>query len=395
MAPIVAMLRGKRNTPELMRPNRRALLLGGTAVAVGGAIAAATILASRQGSAVDVGEILMLGFGGHTVESPSALAAAGHIAGGRAAGVVFVKENVGTRKEVTALLRLFARDAPAPPLLAIDHEGGAVQRLVERHGFTIIPSALKVAERYKPEEARELYAKAAREFADVGFNVNLAPVLDLHDPANPAIGKWGRSYSEDPDTVVAYAEVFIDAFAEAGVICAPKHFPGQGLATADSHDALPDISAVWSERDLAPFKRLIESGRVDLMMGGHVLLRSLDPSGVPTTLSPAVNRGLLRDRLGYRGAIMTDELAMGALDDISERRDIAVRALAAGNDLLMMRNVVPFDHDLPLKVQQWVEAAVADGTLSVSEIAASATRVRNLRGRAIEPGGRKSGRARA
>ena len=342
---------------------------------------AAGLLTSRRGGDIDVGDILMLGFGGSTVDSPSARSVADHIAAGRAAGVVFVKENVGSRDEVTALLRLFSAKAALPPLLAIDHEGGAVQRLVERHGFTPIPSALKVAQRYSPEEARALYAKAATEFAAIGFNVNLAPVVDRHDPANPAIGKWGRSYGTDPDTVVAYAEAFIDAFTDAGVICVPKHFPGQGMATDDSHDALPDISAVWSEDDLAPFARLIASGRVDLMMGGHVLLHSVEPDNIPTTLSAAVNRDLLRGRLGYDGAIMTDELSMGALDEISERRDVAIRALAAGNDLLMMRNVVPFDPDLPVEVESWVAAAVADGRLEAEGIALSARRVRALRER--------------
>lgn len=363
----------------------RRRLIGGLAAAGAGAIAAGVAVTALRRSArkerltADVSQMLMFGFAGSTTQSYSARVLADHIAAGRISTVVFVHENVATRDNVVDLIRLFSPEVPSRVLLAIDHEGGAVQRLGEGQGFTRIPSALSVAETRDPAHAERLYAKAAREFAGIGFSVNLAPVVDLHDPDNPAIGHYGRSFSADPAVVTSYAEAFIDAFSAAGIICAVKHFPGQGRAHGDSHDELPDITANWSEKDLEPFANLIASGRAQLILGGHVRLTTIDKSGTPSTLSVPITTGLLRDKLGFQGVVMTDDLDMKAVSGVMGRREAIIRALAAGNDLLMVRNVEPFDRELPQKIVVWVEEAIDEGRLREADIAAAADRVRKLK----------------
>jgi beta-N-acetylhexosaminidase len=358
-------------------------------LAVGALAIPAARLASRRPAdrlAAAVGEMLMLGFFGTTRASLSARLLAAQVASGQVGGVFLVLHNIGSRDDVAGLVRLF-RGRGATPLLAIDHEGGIVQRLTAAHGFTTVPTAREVAATMTPAQARALYATAGRELAAFGFNVNLAPVVDLDDPANPAIGHFGRAYGTDPEQVARYAAAFVDGFSEAGVICAAKHFPGHGYSRGDSHDGPADISAVWSEAELVPFQRLIAGGRAPMVMGGHLRADQLVTDGLPTTFSPAVTTRLLRERLGFAGVVVTDDLDMDAVSRTMDRRRAVIRAIVAGNDLLMIKNLYGFDPLLPRKVVTWVRAAIADGTLSEQQILASAGRVRLLRQRLVGAAG--------
>jgi beta-N-acetylhexosaminidase len=215
--------------------------------------------------------------------------------------------------------------------------------------------------------------------AALGFTVNLGPVVDFDDPANPAIGMFGRAYGTDPDLIAAYAAAFVDGFASAGVICALKHFPGHGNSAGDSHDGVADISATWTDAELRPFAHLIAAGRAPMVMGGHLRMTVLEPSGLPITFSAAVMTGLLRDRLGYRGVVVTDDLDMDAVRRLMGRRQAVVEAIRNGNDLLMIKNLEDYDPLLPQRVVRWVRAAIADGTLRETQVIEAAGRVRSLR----------------
>lgn len=361
-------------------------------VLVGSGAAVAEAACGQQGTdplSADVAEMLMLSFNGRTTVSVSAQMLAAHLAAGRVGGVVFAKSNVGSRQDVIELVQLFSTSARSVPLIAIDHEGGAVQRLDEKQGFTPLPRALVVAQTLSLDQARSLYARAASELAAGGFNLNLAPVVDLHDPANPPIGHFGRAFASDPATVAAYAEAFIDGFSSANILCAPKHFPGHGHSRGDSHFELPDITSSWSEQELNPYEGLIADGRAKIIMGGHLRLATIEKEPVPTTLSYAVTHGLLREKLGFRGVIMTDSLDMDAVLGILSRRDAVIKAISAGNDILMIKNVGLFDPYLPQNVVAWVRDAIERGALHERDIADAAERVRKVK-QEIAGGGRVS-----
>ena len=354
-----------------------ALALGGAARLGAPALALARAIPGELEA--DVGAMLMLGFYGSTASSPTARALVRGIAEGRAGGAVFVRENVGSREDVEGLTRLFRSVSPTPPLIAIDHEGGAVQRLAQRQGFAILPSARFVAASGSADDARLLYARAARELADAGFNLNLAPVVDLQDAENPAIGHFGRAFDADPERVAAYAGAFVDGFASANVACALKHFPGYGRAEVDSHFALPDVTRGWSQSALTPYARLIAGGQAEVVMGGHMRLTTLDDAGVPSTLSASVMTGLLRRQLAFQGVALTDDIDMAALARTYPRREAFVRAVAAGNDLVMIRNATPPDPHLADNAVAWMREAIARGDVRREALAASAARVRALR----------------
>ena len=329
----------------------------------------------------DIGDMLIMGFSGHTIESDSANALAAHIAAGRAAGVCFIKGNVGTREEVLALTALLSAHAKIAPLIAIDHEGGNVQRLTARLGFTDLPSEQHVAATLSPDQARSLYAKAGAELAAAGFTVNLGPVVDLYYPDSPDIGARGRAFGDDPAQIVAYADAFIAGFASSGIRCALKHFPGTGSARSDSHLGPADLSATWTPKDLEPFRRIIANRRADIIMSSHFRVAALDPSLAPVTVSRAAITGVLRNQLEFSGIAMTDDLDMKSITETMDRREAVIGALAAGNDLLMIFNQENYDPDLPQTVVRWVEEAVRSGTLAAAAISQSATRVRRLRQR--------------
>lgn len=320
----------------------------------------------------------MLGFTGHTIASDSAQILAEHLRTRRVAGVAFVKENIGSRSDVEQLVSLFKEAAPQA-LIAIDHEGGAVQRLREQHGFTSLPPARWVAENMDLAQSKAIYSQSARDLAKAGFNINLAPVVDLHDSENPAVGRWGRAFNSDPSIVARYAKDFIDAFAAEGVTCVLKHFPGHGRSKSDSHGDLPDITATWSEQELEPYIPLIQSGAAKIIMGGHLFHAKLSSDAIATTLSRNVITNILRNKLNFRGIIITDDIDMKAISIQIGRRDAFLNAVAAGNDIVVIRNANDFDPNLPQECAEWVLSAVSQSLLDARQIKDSSARVAALR----------------
>ncbi|MFK7955757.1 MAG: glycoside hydrolase family 3 N-terminal domain-containing protein [Lysobacterales bacterium] len=342
---------------------------------------------SRDELAKAVAELLLIGFYGANSSSLSARLLARQVRKGQVGAVFFVNQNIGALEQVLALVRLFHHEDNRC-LLAIDHEGGVVQRLTKTHGFTKIPAARKVASSMSEDEACVLYTQAGQELAQLGFNINLGPVLDFHEPSNPPVGKPGRAFDSHPETIAAFGQAFIKGFGSAGVFCAAKHFPGHGRAVSDSHDMTADITATWTEEEIDPYVQLIASPHPPAMvMTGHLRLDSIAPDGRPATIAAPIVSGLLRERLRYKGVIMTDDIDMGAVTQFLNRKDAFIQALAAGNDLIMIKNLFGYDPLLPQRAVRWVRNAIAKGTLNEKEIMASAERIRKVRQQAHQTSG--------
>ncbi|MCC5995162.1 MAG: glycoside hydrolase family 3 protein [Oceanicaulis sp.] len=324
-----------------------------------------------------VGRTLILGFLGAAPDAPGADAIEADLAAGRIGGVLFLRHNARTRAGVEGLARRF-RDAAPDAWLAIDQEGGVVQRLTGDMGYTRIPRA-NVLAADGVEAARPLFATAARELREAGFNLNLAPIADLHDPENDAIGQYGRAFSAAPDETADWCAAFIDAFEAEGIACAIKHFPGHGRSRGDSHDGYVDITSTWTFEEAAPFGRLMRMDRAHLMMGAHLVNLRLDPDGLPVTLSRRVLHGLLREVMGYEGAVITDDLDMGAIRYHYTREQALTGALAAGNDLILISNSANPDPDLARKAVDWTGAALERGALGVERLAEANARIDMLR----------------
>ena len=251
------------------------------------------------------------------------------------AGIILFARNLLEAAQVARLCRDLARSLPVVPFLAIDQEGGRVNRL--KGIFPVIPPNLSLSAAQSPEElVREHARQTGRGLRLLGFSLNFAPVLDLSDESMPT-GIGDRAYGSEPEIVARLARIFLDFQAAEGVLGCGKHFPGLGGARVDSHLELPVIEKsadrLWDE-DLAPYRAL--RGECPMVMVGHAhypALQGGDPR--PATLSRAVVSELLRDRIGYRGVVLTDDLEMGAVDQARSPGDVVLEALEAGNDLVM------------------------------------------------------------
>ncbi|MEM9330143.1 MAG: glycoside hydrolase family 3 N-terminal domain-containing protein [Pseudomonadota bacterium] len=347
-----------------------------------GGLATPAILTATRVDAAEVekmaGQLLIPGFPGSTPNSKSAKALAKHIAAGRAGGALFLRHNVKNGANTKATARSFIA-ASRQSLLAIDQEGGKVQRLGKKHGFTAIPTAQWVAGNRSIAEAKALYAKAGRELRSAGFNLNMAPSVDIHDPKNPVIGKYGRGFSTDVERISTYAGAFVDGFAAAGVACSLKHFPGHGSSRGDSHDGFVDITNTWTKNELVPFQRL--AGKAPLIMGGHLFHPQFSNGKSPVTFSQKALVTQLRKGLGYNGVILTDDLDMGAIRKSFQLKEAIILALAAGNDLLLLSNSLRYDADMPANAVRWIADAVKQGRISKSSLQASYNRVVSVKRR--------------
>ena len=279
------------------------------------------------------GQLLMLGLPGPAVDEV-ALELVRRLQVG---GLILFARNLKSPEQVWQLthdLQREAREAGRPPLLiALDQEGGPVQRL--KAPFTMIPAARELGRTATPEEVEELARRVARELALVGVNLNLAPVLDV--PRSPACPLWPRAYSSDPEQAARFALAAIRGYLAGGVIPVAKHFPGLGDTLADSHEVLPASLSGDPDRqaDLLPFREAVAAG-VPAVMTAHLLVPQWDD--LPATLSAVALQSWLRQKLGFQEVVITDDLEMGAIAGQLPMAQAARQALAAGADLLLICN---------------------------------------------------------
>lgn len=266
-------------------------------------------------------------------------------------------------------LQALRAQAPLGLMVAVDEEGGRVQRIEALDGD--VPSAREMAATMTVDEVRDLAVRRAEVMADHGVTVDLAPVVDVSDqPDGTVIGD--RSWSDDPEVVVSYAGGYADGLLEAGISPVLKHFPGHGQASADSHEgaaSTPPLDDLRG-RDLVPYEALLpELGTSAGVMLGHLDVPGLTEPDVPTSLSPATVE-LLRDDYGFEGVVMTDDLAgMAAITDRLTPADAAVDALVAGVDVVLLSGADVGD------LLDLMEAAVSDGELAEAQVDASVARV--------------------
>ncbi|MCG6568299.1 glycoside hydrolase family 3 protein [Tessaracoccus sp. ZS01] len=259
-----------------------------------------------------------------------------------------------------------------PLLIATDQEQG----LVTRFGppATQFPGAMALGAGRSADDARVAAAITGKELRAVGINTNFAPVADVNvNPDNPVIGV--RSFSSDPALVSQMVAAQVEGYQrEGGVSASAKHFPGHGDTAVDSHYGLPLITHTreeWERLDAPPFRAAIAAG-IDMIMTAHLLLPAFDDSGDPATLSKPILTGLLRDELGYDGVVITDALNMEGVREMYGDPEVAVRALEAGVDILLMS-------PSPIEARDAVLDAVHSGRIDEAEIDRKVERVLRMK----------------
>ncbi|MEA2787538.1 MAG: beta-N-acetylhexosaminidase [Candidatus Eremiobacteraeota bacterium] len=290
--------------------------------------------------------------------------------------IILFARNAGTAEELRELVAALRDVASPAPLIAVDQEGGRVERV--RSGVAALPSAMAVGATGDAALAERLGTLLGRDLAALGIDVDLAPVADLSlQPRSTVVAT--RSYGDDPERVAEFVIAFARGLERGGVAAALKHFPGHGSTSEDSHVALPRVTAgaaTLRARDLVPFTRALSEHAPSIVLTAHVILDAFDAQR-PATLSPAVLTGLLRGELGYDGVIATDCLEMDAIARGAGTVRGAVDALAAGADLMFISHRLELAH----AAADAIVTAVRDGAIPLSRLQDAHARVRGLRDR--------------
>jgi beta-N-acetylhexosaminidase len=254
-------------------------------------------------------------------------------------GLIVFKRNVGEPEALRRLIDAFRGAVGRQAPVLIDQEGGRVQRLGPPHWPSYPPGAAYGAlydrDRATGVAAARLGARLiAADLAQLGIDIDCAPIADVPvAKADPIIGD--RAYGTEPGKVAAIAGAFAAGLSEGGILPVLKHLPGHGRATADSHERLPVVStdrATLETTDFAAFRPLVA---LPLGMTAHVVFTAIDPVA-PATTSVTIVRDVIRDSIGFRGVLMSDDISMGALSGSLGERTKA--ALGAGCDIVLHCN---------------------------------------------------------
>jgi len=253
-------------------------------------------------------------------------------------------KNIRSPKQLKELTSSLQKITKENLIISVDQEGGKVARLKEAYGFNVTESAKKIGEKNDVKFAKNIYASLANELSENGINCDFAPVVDLSvNENNRVIFGLERSYGKSSKKVVKFADIFIDELKKRHVISVLKHFPGHGSSLGDSHKGFVDITQTWSEKELEPYSLLIAKNRVDMIMTAHVFNKNLDKK-YPATLSHKVNTEILRNKLGFKGVIISDDLQMKAISKHYSLKKTATLAINAGVNMLLFGNQLAYQN---------------------------------------------------
>ena len=314
--------------------------------------------------------VIAVGFtGGSVADAPLAELRAF----GPGACLLFAR-NVAAPADLRALIAELRTIGDVPPLIAVDQEGGRVARIGPP--VAAVPSAMAIGATGDTGLCERIGLLLGRDLAALGVSVDFAPVADLAVFAeNTVIGT--RSFGSEAHVVARFVGAFARGLERGGVAAAVKHFPGHGSTAGDSHVMLPHVTvdaATLRTRDLVPFAAAISSEAASIVMSTHVVVDALD-AGVAATLSPRILTGLLREELGFDGVVATDCLEMDAIGAVGGTVAAAVKALAAGADLLLVSHSL----ELARAAADAIVAAVNEGRVPAARLEDAARRVRALR----------------
>jgi beta-N-acetylhexosaminidase len=333
-----------------------------------------------------IGSMFMVGFMGTTAPKNSQICK--DIAQYHLAGVILFDanpvnkseaKNIANKNQVAQLTQqLQACSYDGKLLISVDQEGGNVQRLKSKYGFYGNFSKASDMSKLSEISVIQQYDKMGEELNSVGINYNLAPDVDLAiNKQNRVIYQLGRSFGSDPKMVAKYSSIFMNAMHNHGVLTSLKHFPGHGSSLGDTHKGFVDVTTLWQEKELEPYRLLAKTA--DTVMVAHVFNEKLDPQ-YPATLSNKTVKGLLREKLGFEGVVITDDLQMGAINQKYGLKNTLKLAIGAGDDILLFGNQLSVKSMVSTKtLVETVKSLIKSKEINVGDIEKSNQRLEKLK----------------
>lgn len=325
-------------------------------------------------STLDIGELILTGIAGHSLSSDSRQ----FLSDAKIGGVIYFAHNYQNPSQIQEFSRQIQETRSDLPLwIATDHEGGRVQRF--RQGFSLIPKAADIAKTGSAALAFEIAELMARELKTVGVNLNYSPVADITtNLSNPVIGD--RAFGFTAEEVSKFVSAVVRGHLTQGIVPCLKHFPGHGDTSVDSHFDLPRVDTpleTLEAREFKPFLRGMKS-KCPMVMSAHVLNPTIDPDR-PATFSRKTMTGILRDRLGFKGIISTDDMEMHAVSKTFGAEEAPVLAIEAGCDVVIYRS----EPASRIAYESLVKA-FESGRLSKERIQESLKRIRGVKKKLLE-----------
>lgn len=276
-------------------------------------------------------------------------------------GLIFFSRNISSLKQVKSLNKTLRDKSKTPLFLALDEEGGVVQRIKDIY----LPGAMSISSA-KCKKVSKITYNTGKCLTSLGFNVNFAPVCDVNNNMNnPVINS--RSFSDDPIQVFNYANEEIKGFEKAGILPVAKHYPGHGDTSIDSHIGLPVVDKKMEELEkieLLPFNMLIEN-KLNAVMTSHVIYKSLDEK-YPSSLSRKIINDYLKEKMNFQGLVFTDSLTMGAINKNYSLDEILINAVNAGVDVMVFCGEA--SHQNEKEIYETFLKLIDDGKISKDRI---------------------------
>lgn len=339
------------------------------------------VQAQRDSLDIKIGQMILVGMPKAEVDS----AVLEEVKQGKVGALIYFEKNIPKSSSAFAAFKkmswTYQKAAPIPLFICIDQEGGKVNRLKEKYGFTRSITAESIGKSKSIDSVR-FYAEAtAATLAGLGINVNFAPCVDLAaNPTNTVIVKNGRAYSANEDSVTLFAKEVVKQHRRFGIVTALKHFPGHGSSQSDTHLEMTDVTNTWTSRELKPYQVLIDSGYVDGVMSSHIVNKNLDATALPGTLSKPILDGMLRKKMHYNGVVFSDDMQMKAIANNYGLEEAIKLAVNAGIDIMCFsNNISGVEVRTVDKVHDLIKNFVTKGEISKTRIDESFKRIMKLK----------------
>lgn len=333
-----------------------------------------------------IGQMLLIGFSGYNFSSE----AKEYVQKYKVGGIILFnistgknrEANINNPKQLGKLIQNIKKYSNIQPFIAVDQEGGKVSRLNKSNGFAKIeiPSHRALGDQKNTLLVYEEANKMSEILHKVGFNLNFAPSIDVNvNPNNPIIAQRERSFSSNPEEVASNAFMFIKGEEDASIIPAIKHFPGHGSSKNDSHLGFTDVSSTFKNYELEPYKKLIDNGYNGMVMTAHIYNKHID-NKYPASLSYKITTGILREKLGFKGVVITDDLKMKGITNNWDEAQSIILAINSGADILLYgNNLGDYNPDFVKNAVATIKNSLQEGKISMKRIDESYLRIMNLK----------------